>query len=165
MKRATLGSDTAGASLGRSFIVLSNGPAPRRFHWAAREPGEGRFGTPARGRFGVSNPSPVRPLLSGDPAPAGPVHRENEMQNDFDTTKVPSGSGAGSEPRNSERHGEAAREGASQVGIDTQELGRAVGDRAGEWQQMLLDEIQARPLRTLGWAAAAGFVFGVWSAR
>lgn len=84
------------------------------------------------------------------------------MQNDFNTTGP---SDVGREPGRSGRADETVREGAAQVGIDTQELGRAVGDRAGEWQQMLLEEIQARPLRALGWAAAAGFVFGVWSAR
>lgn len=88
------------------------------------------------------------------------------MQNEFNTTSPSSGSSnsPGPEPRNGARD-EAAREGASQVDIDKQGHGGAVGDRAGEWQLMLLEEIQARPLRAMGWAATAGFLFGIWSAR
>lgn len=88
------------------------------------------------------------------------------MQNDGNTTgHSPAASETSPGLRDGERDEGFDREGASQLGIDTQEFGRAVGDSAGEWQRMLLEEIQARPLRALGWAAAAGFVFGVWSAR
>ncbi|UZF95656.1 hypothetical protein [Bosea sp. NBC_00550] len=45
------------------------------------------------------------------------------------------------------------------------ELFDIAGERVSELQQLLLDEIRARPLRTLGWAAAAGVVLGFWAAR
>lgn len=38
-------------------------------------------------------------------------------------------------------------------------------DRAAEMQRLLMDEIRDRPLRALGWAAAAGFVLGIWVSR
>ena len=89
------------------------------------------------------------------------------MQNDFNATDASNDSRADRRVFADRRddQGPERERAASQVGIDTQELGRAVGDRAGEWQQMLIEEIEARPLRAIGWAAAAGFVFGVWSAR
>jgi hypothetical protein len=34
-----------------------------------------------------------------------------------------------------------------------------------EFQSLLLDEIQARPLRAVGWAAIAGLALGLWAAR
>ena len=34
-----------------------------------------------------------------------------------------------------------------------------------EMQQRLIDEIRARPMRAIGWAAAAGFVFAFMSSR
>jgi ElaB/YqjD/DUF883 family membrane-anchored ribosome-binding protein len=36
----------------------------------------------------------------------------------------------------------------------------AAKDRASDWQQLLTKEISERPLRTLGVAAAIGFLFG-----
>lgn len=38
-------------------------------------------------------------------------------------------------------------------------------DRAAELQRLLIDEIRDRPMRALGWAAAAGFVLGIWVSR
>jgi len=37
--------------------------------------------------------------------------------------------------------------------------------QGSEFQRFLIDEIDARPLRALGWAAAAGFLFGIWVSR
>lgn len=39
------------------------------------------------------------------------------------------------------------------------------GERVTELQQLLLNEVWARPLRALGWAAAAGVMLGFWAAR
>lgn len=36
---------------------------------------------------------------------------------------------------------------------------------ASELQALLVDEIRARPLRALGWAAVAGLAVGIWVAR
>ena len=37
--------------------------------------------------------------------------------------------------------------------------------QVSEFQSLLLDEIQARPLRAVGWAAIAGLALGLWAAR
>ncbi|PZN99974.1 MAG: hypothetical protein DCF30_10575 [Hyphomicrobiales bacterium] len=37
--------------------------------------------------------------------------------------------------------------------------------QASEFQSLLLDEIRARPLRAVGWAAVAGLALGLWAAR
>ncbi|MCU4180145.1 hypothetical protein [Bosea sp. BH3] len=51
------------------------------------------------------------------------------------------------------------------VGIDTDRMTEAAGDRAGELQRMLIEEVRAQPLRALAWAAAAGVVIGFWAAK
>ena len=38
-------------------------------------------------------------------------------------------------------------------------------DRVGELQDMLIEQVRERPFRAVGWAAAAGFVIGIMSAR
>ena len=50
-------------------------------------------------------------------------------------------------------------------GVDTNQITEAAGERVTELQQLLIDEIKARPLRAVGWAAAAGVVFGFWAAK
>lgn len=50
-------------------------------------------------------------------------------------------------------------------GVDTDALTEAATERVGELQQMIIDEIRARPLRALCWAMAAGVVFGFWAAK
>lgn len=52
-----------------------------------------------------------------------------------------------------------------EFGIDTDRMSEAAHDRVGDLQQMLIDEVRDRPLRALGWAAAAGLVLGLMSAR
>lgn len=51
------------------------------------------------------------------------------------------------------------------VGVDTDRVAEAATERVSEFQRMLEDEIRARPLRALGWAAAAGLVVGIMAAR
>lgn len=51
------------------------------------------------------------------------------------------------------------------VGIDADGAIELAGDKAADLQDMLMKEIRQRPLRALGWAAAAGFVLGIMSAR
>lgn len=50
-------------------------------------------------------------------------------------------------------------------GVDTDVMAEAATERVSELQQMIMDEVRARPLRALGWAAAAGVVFGFWAAK
>ncbi len=38
-------------------------------------------------------------------------------------------------------------------------------ERVTELQRLLLSEVRARPMRALGWAAAAGIILGFWAAR
>jgi hypothetical protein len=51
------------------------------------------------------------------------------------------------------------------VGIDTGRMAGAAEERVTALQQMLMDEVRARPMRALAWAAGAGLVQGIWSAR
>lgn len=54
---------------------------------------------------------------------------------------------------------------------DALELGARDGtgdDRrtdASDLQTLLVEEIRARPLRAIGWAAVAGLAIGLWAAR
>ncbi len=50
-------------------------------------------------------------------------------------------------------------------GVDADQIMDGAGERATELQRLIIDEIKARPLRALGWAAAAGVIFGCWAAR
>jgi len=50
-------------------------------------------------------------------------------------------------------------------GVDANQITEAAGEQVTELQQLIIDEIKARPLRALGWAAAAGVIFGFWAAR
>ncbi len=50
-------------------------------------------------------------------------------------------------------------------GVDTDQMTDAAAERASELQRLIIDEIRARPMRALGWAAAAGVVLGFWAAR
>ena len=51
------------------------------------------------------------------------------------------------------------------VGIDTDRMTEAAGQQVSELQRLVLDEVRARPMRALAWAAAAGLVFGFWAAK
>ncbi|MBY0396848.1 MAG: DUF883 C-terminal domain-containing protein [Thermoleophilia bacterium] len=51
------------------------------------------------------------------------------------------------------------------VGIDTDVMAAAARDRASGLGQIVSDEMQGHPLRTLGLAAAAGLVLGFLSSR
>jgi len=60
---------------------------------------------------------------------------------------------------------EATTQRLKNYGVDTEVMAEAATERVSELQQMIMDEVRARPLRALGWAAAAGVVFGVWAAK
>lgn len=60
---------------------------------------------------------------------------------------------------------ELAAQGQSEAVEVIDEVTDAASESVSEFQQLLIDEIQARPLRALGWAAAAGVVLGFWAAR
>lgn len=51
------------------------------------------------------------------------------------------------------------------VGIDTERMTEAAGERMSELQRLLIEEVRAQPLRALAWAAAAGVIFGFWAAK
>lgn len=50
-------------------------------------------------------------------------------------------------------------------GVDTDVMAEAATERVSDFQQMIEDEVRARPLRALGWAMAAGVVLGFWAAK
>jgi ElaB/YqjD/DUF883 family membrane-anchored ribosome-binding protein len=50
-------------------------------------------------------------------------------------------------------------------GVDTNQMTEVAGERASELQRLIMDEVKARPMRALGWAAAAGVIFGFWAAK
>ena len=51
------------------------------------------------------------------------------------------------------------------VGVDADGAIDMMEERATNLQDVLMDEIQLRPFRALGWAAAAGLVFGIMASR
>lgn len=68
--------------------------------------------------------------------------------------------------------GETSEEGRDRVasqlksyGVDTNQMTEAATERASELQQLIIDEIRARPMRAIGWAAAAGVILGFWAAK
>ena len=61
--------------------------------------------------------------------------------------------------------GSAVSENLRSVGVNTDEMAEIAEKRVTELQEMLMDEIRARPLRALGWAAAAGLLVGLWAAK
>lgn len=50
-------------------------------------------------------------------------------------------------------------------GVDTDQMTEAATERVSKLQRLLIDEIRARPMRAVGWAAAAGIILGFWAAR
>jgi hypothetical protein len=42
---------------------------------------------------------------------------------------------------------------------------KMAGERVSQLEELLVNEIRARPLRAVGWAAAAGIMIGFWAAR
>lgn len=61
--------------------------------------------------------------------------------------------------------GSTVSENLRSVGVNTDEMAEITERRVTELQEMLMDEIRARPLRALGWAAAAGLLVGLWAAK
>lgn len=50
-------------------------------------------------------------------------------------------------------------------GIDADGVIKEAEERVTDLQDMLMNEVRDRPLRALAWAAAAGLVLGIMSAR
>lgn len=51
-----------------------------------------------------------------------------------------------------------------EFGIDADRMIEAANEHVGDLQQMMIDEVRARPLQALCWAATAGLVVGLlWS--
>ncbi|KRE05028.1 hypothetical protein ASE63_25010 [Bosea sp. Root381] len=54
---------------------------------------------------------------------------------------------------------------AKRYGIDSDQMAEAATEQVSELQQLIVDEVRARPMRALGWAVAAGAVIGFWAAK
>ncbi|WP_187640084.1 hypothetical protein [Bosea sp. F3-2] len=52
-----------------------------------------------------------------------------------------------------------------EFGIDTDRMTEAANERVGDLQQMLMDEVRARPMLALCWAATIGLFVGFLAAR
>lgn len=70
----------------------------------------------------------------------------------------------GSETSSAERAASVAAR-LKTYGVDTEQMTDVASERVSELQQIVSDEVRARPLRALGWAAAAGVVVGFWASR
>lgn len=70
------------------------------------------------------------------------------------------GNRAGGDDRNSELAANL-----KEFGIDTDRMAEAANERVSDLQQMIIDEVRARPLRAVCWAATAGLVAGLLWAR
>lgn len=81
------------------------------------------------------------------------------MENGFEATSqsADAGSSAGSGASDKGRGGVADQ--LKTYGVDTDQMTEAATERVSELQQLIIDEIRARPKRAIGWAAAAGVVF------
>lgn len=85
------------------------------------------------------------------------------MENGFKTMSQAADGAGGGVPKESEQERTSDR--LKAYGVDTDAMTEAASERVSELQQMIIDEVQARPLRALGWAMAAGVVFGFWAAK
>lgn len=85
------------------------------------------------------------------------------MKNGFKTMSQAADGGAGGVPNQSQQ--ERTSDKLKAYGVDTDAMTDAASERVSELQQMIIDEVQARPLRALGWAMAAGVVLGFWAAK
>jgi ElaB/YqjD/DUF883 family membrane-anchored ribosome-binding protein len=66
--------------------------------------------------------------------------------------------------RGDDRSGELAAN-LKEFGIDTDRMAEAANEHVSDLQQMMIDEVRARPLRAVCWAATAGLVVGLLWAR
>jgi hypothetical protein len=122
-----------------------------------------------------------RPLLAMEQGRGRPVKaataslsdpfKEISMENGHGSTQA-SGFKAMSQNAESGGGSDNEKEGESSVaanlksmGVDTNQMAVAAGERVGELQEMLESEIRARPMRALGWAIAIGVVVGFWAAK
>jgi ElaB/YqjD/DUF883 family membrane-anchored ribosome-binding protein len=86
------------------------------------------------------------------------------MENGFKTMSRHSDEGrSGGEPSEEGRVGVKSQ--LKTYGVDTNQMTEAATERASELQQLIIDEIRARPMRAIGWAAAAGVIVGFWAAK
>jgi ElaB/YqjD/DUF883 family membrane-anchored ribosome-binding protein len=86
------------------------------------------------------------------------------MENGFKTMSQSADEGrSGSEPSEEGRGSVASQ--LKSYGVDTNQMTEAATERASELQQLIIEEIRARPLRAIGWAAATGVLFGFWAAK
>lgn len=65
----------------------------------------------------------------------------------------------------SKNEGEGETDDLTTHGVDTNQLIEAVQQTTNDLFQMVIDEVRARPIKALGWAAAAGLFLGFISAR
>jgi ElaB/YqjD/DUF883 family membrane-anchored ribosome-binding protein len=63
-----------------------------------------------------------------------------------------------------DRSGELAAN-LQQFGIETGRMAGAANEHVSDFRQMMIDEVRARPLRAVCWAAMAGLVAGLLWAR
>ncbi|KRE05014.1 hypothetical protein ASE63_24930 [Bosea sp. Root381] len=82
------------------------------------------------------------------------------MENGFKAMSQAADVGSGGKD-NEDRGGSTAK----RYDVDTDQFTDAAIEQVSELQQLLLDEIRARPMRALGWAVAAGVVLGFWAAK
>ncbi|KRE17587.1 hypothetical protein ASE66_29445 [Bosea sp. Root483D1] len=85
------------------------------------------------------------------------------MENGFKTMSQAAGGAGGGVPNESEHERTSDR--LKAYGVDTDVMAEEASERVSELQQMIIDEVRARPLRALGWAMATGVVFGFWAAK
>jgi ElaB/YqjD/DUF883 family membrane-anchored ribosome-binding protein len=122
-----------------------------------------------KGTFPASDPVAVQAPVTAGSAPAesdaqADESRHSPLQTDFEamSQNAEATKGSGSVV-------EDVKNGVSDklksYGVDANQITEAAGERVTELQRLFIDEIKARPLRALGWAAAAGFVFGFWAAK
>jgi hypothetical protein len=72
---------------------------------------------------------------------------------------------AGVGAANDSGSGESLSGSLKSYGLDTERMTEAANEQVSEFQRMVMDEVRARPVRALGWAAAAGLFLGFLAAR
>lgn len=86
------------------------------------------------------------------------------MENGFKTMSQSADEGRAGAEQSEQGRGSVASQ-LKTYGVDTHQMTEAATERAGELQELIIDEIRARPMRAIAWAAAAGVIFGFWAAK
>lgn len=81
------------------------------------------------------------------------------MENGFEATSQSTDAGSSAGSGASDKGGGGVADQLKTYGVDTDQMTEAATERVSELQQLIIDEIRARPKRAIGWAAAAGVVF------